>query len=81
MGGEDDVAEDDEAHRRREEGCRREESIGVAYLFPSSPFGRRLANDRQSRHPQRPYGGRRAFERLCETARLEAQAARHGHQM
>ena len=27
MGGEDDVAEDDEAHRRREEGCRREEVI------------------------------------------------------
>jgi putative transposase len=27
MGGEDDVAEDDEAHRRREEGCRREEAI------------------------------------------------------
>jgi len=26
-------------------------------------------------------GGRRAFERLCETARLEAQAARQGHQM
>jgi len=25
--------------------------------------------------------GRRAFERLCETARLEAQAARQGHQM
>ena len=27
MGSEDDVAEDDEAHRRREEGCRREEAI------------------------------------------------------
>jgi putative transposase len=27
MGGEDDVAEDDEALRRREEGCRREEAI------------------------------------------------------
>src|SRR5271166_939231 len=27
MGGEDDVAEDDEAHWRREEGCRREEAI------------------------------------------------------
>ena len=27
MGGEDDVSEDDEAHRRREEGCRREEAI------------------------------------------------------
>ncbi len=48
MGGEDEVAEDDEAHRRREEGCRREEAIGVAYLFPSSPFGRLLANVRQS---------------------------------
>ncbi len=27
MGGEDDVAEDDEARRRRDEGCRREEAI------------------------------------------------------
>jgi len=27
MGGEDDVAEDDEASRRRDEGCRREEAI------------------------------------------------------
>jgi putative transposase len=27
MGGEDDVAEDDEARRRRDEGCRREETI------------------------------------------------------
>ncbi len=27
MGGEDDVAEDDEAHRRGEEGWRREEAI------------------------------------------------------
>jgi putative transposase len=27
MGGEDDVPEDDEASRRREEGCRREEAI------------------------------------------------------
>ena len=25
--------------------------------------------------------GRRAFERLCETARLDAQAGRQGHQM
>ena len=27
MGGEDDVAEDEEARQRREEGCRREEAI------------------------------------------------------
>ncbi len=27
MGGENDVAEDDEAHRCREEGCRREQAI------------------------------------------------------
>ena len=27
MGGKDDVAEDDEARLRREEGCRREEAI------------------------------------------------------
>jgi len=27
MVGEDDVPEDDDAHRRREEGCRREEAI------------------------------------------------------
>ena len=27
MGGEDDVPEDSEARRRREEGCRREEAI------------------------------------------------------
>jgi hypothetical protein len=37
------------AHQAQDQPSRR---CGVAYLFPSSPFGGRLANDRQSRHPQ-----------------------------
>ena len=48
-----------------------------SYLFPSSPFGRRLANDRQSHTStlfgmRRSYGAKR-FERLRETARPDAQ--------
>ena len=38
------------AYQAQDQPCRR---CGVAYLFPSSPFGGRLASDRRSRHPRR----------------------------
>src|SRR5208282_4598150 len=117
MGGEDDVAEDDEARRRREEGCGangRDPVVGWALgtIFPefddlARPIKRRINHAAVAALPIsfRPallagvaqtianpdtlnavrdetiLRGRRAFERLCETARLEAQATRQGHQM
>jgi len=61
MGGEDDVAEDDEVHQRREEGCRRDEAIGVAYLFPSGPFGQASRKRSPIPTPSTPFGIRRSY--------------------